>query len=87
LDKDINNIKDNDLTSEKIIDHFNSASKLHYYYIPEDFSEDIKNYSSLLSGFFSSDYIYNKLSKINVEFYEELFDVRGKMKNMTLKLY
>ena len=87
LDPDLNNIKKNNLISEKIIEHFNSASKLNYYYIPEDFSDDIKDYSSLLSTFFDSNYIYNKLDNLNVEFYEELFDIRGKMKNMTLKLY
>lgn len=82
----INN-EDKNIIPEKKVEHFNSASKLYFSYIPDDFINNIEDYSSLLAGFLNSDYVYSKLSKINVEFYKEIFDVRGKMKNMTIKLY
>ena len=58
-----------------------------FSYIPESFKKEIPDYFLLLNIFLNKDFIKEKISNLRVEFYMNLNDVRGKMKNRILKLY
>lgn len=64
-----------------------SALDIHYDYIPETFISQIiadkQNFNGVLSGW----NFRNLIKEITLSFYEKRVDVRGKMKNKTIKFF
>ena len=67
--------------------HLLATSKVTFSYVPEDFRYKASQYSWLLWLFLNHSLIQSQIKKLNVEMYENLLDVRWKMKNKTLKLF
>lgn len=66
-----------------------SATKILYSYVPKSFKEEseVKNYLELYDYFLLSKYIENSFNKIEVMFYKEKWEVRGKMQNKKIKFF
>jgi hypothetical protein len=58
-----------------------------FFYYPDDLSLEIQSQSEILQYFLSLDFIASKLSFLRVEFFSKSIDVRGKMKDASIKLF
>ncbi|QFR38663.1 hypothetical protein A9Q91_00315 [Candidatus Gracilibacteria bacterium 28_42_T64] len=76
-----------DREKELIKTHLLSASKVHFFYLPVSFQKASEQYSGLLGVFLNNSSIQDKIKKLKIEMHEDLLDVRGKMKNKTVKLF
>jgi hypothetical protein len=85
---DVNNknkLTDEDREKIKII--LKSAYKIKFIYYPSNFNTEILNYTYSLKTFLNSIYMKNKIDNLNIELFKESNDVRGKMKNRSIKLF
>ena len=73
--------------NDKIKVVLRSAYNIKYYYFPANFKSAITDYISVFKLFLNSEWISNKIDDLNIEFYKERTDVRGKMKNHSIKLF
>ncbi len=60
---------------------------IYYIYIPLELKDDIWDYIKSITSLINSSYFFYKISDLTVEFYQEIFDVRWKMKNKKVKLF
>lgn len=73
----------------KILENLNSAEKIKYKFIPENFNleSDFFTYFNVIDSFFVSNLIQKKISNLDIFFYKDKSDVRWKMQNKKLKLF
>ena len=69
------------------IEELNSAKKYFFHYFPAHFKVKAFKHSKLLSSILKSDSFDDKTIKINLELYEVINDVRGKLKSWVIKLF
>lgn len=60
---------------------------IEFSYIPVSFENEAQNYVQLSNTFLKTPQIEEKIDTLSVEFYKKSFEVRGKMKNKTLKIW
>jgi len=58
-----------------------------FSYIPQSFSWKVDSHELYAETFLAYDSIHPKIHNLEVELYETLIDVRGKMKNKTIKMF
>lgn len=56
-------------------------------FFPLDFKDETKDYNDLVNSIVSSDFFSWKLNDLKIEFYKDMIDVRGKMKDKTVKMF
>ncbi|MCD5380363.1 hypothetical protein LR004_00390, partial [Candidatus Gracilibacteria bacterium] len=88
LDK-IEEIKTTDSEVDNIIhkEHLDSAIDIEYKYIPESFVSEITSDSTNFNGVLNGKSFKKMIEEITLTFYQERVDVRGKMKNKTIKFF
>jgi len=64
-----------------------SKDRFSFSYIPTSFLWQVPGYESHAHSFMKSDSINGKIDDLEIELYEALIDVRGKMKNRTIKMF
>lgn len=64
-----------------------SAYNIDYIYYPETFEWKINEYVSIFKVFLNNKSIISKIDDLKVEFHQEKNDIRGKMKNHSIKLF
>jgi len=72
---------------DKIKISLKSAYNIDYIYIPKKLELLITDYTYYFKSFLNNKSIILKIENLKVEFYKEKNDVRGKMKNHSIKLY
>lgn len=72
---------------EKIQVSLQSAYNIDYVYYPNNFEWSIKEYVFSFKTFLNSKSIVSKIDHLKVEFHKDRNDVRGKMKNHSVKLF
>lgn len=72
---------------QKKEDDFSSAAKINIEYIPQDFHVSVVDYSALIYTFFESHILQSIFFGMHMEIYQNLIDVRGKMKDGIIKIY
>lgn len=75
------------IIAEKLKLKFQEQTKIDFLYFPSVFQESTLEYTHVLQSFFSSPFIESKIKKMSIGIHEQLFDVRGKMKNKVLHLF
>ncbi len=73
--------------SDLIEEHYTSASPYSFKYIPDVFENKSKDFSINFWVFLQSNTIKNMIHNLGVEMHKDMFDVRWKMKNRTVKLF
>lgn len=80
--------------SEEIVQHYiekiekkQAEEKIFFSYIPQLFRDKTHSYEGVSRDFLSSDSVRQKIKKLQIEFYKDLLDVRGKMKGWTIKMF
>jgi len=77
----------NQIIKNNLINNYKSAKEININYIPEFFKEDCINYSNDLFVFLDNTKIRKKINNLSIELYKNIFDVRWKMKNRSIKLF
>lgn len=73
--------------NEKIKVNLKSAYKIRFLYFPYLFKEQIVDYTNIFKSFLNSDLFEEKIDILKVEFHEDKYDVRWKMKDRSIKMY
>ena len=63
------------------------AKQIFFTYIPTTLRTSIREYRDTTRSFIWSGDFEEKIKNLSVEFHEEIIDVRGKMKNKTIKIF
>ena len=87
LEKPISENKPDYKTEQKKDKELNYVQKYFFYYIPDYFKVDSLKATKVLSSVLSSKSFSNKIIKLNLELYEDIIDVRWKMKSWAVKLF
>ncbi len=64
-----------------------SANNTYFYYFPKELKSEIKEYTSVFKQFLDEDYIKDKIVKLKVENYKNMWELRWRMKAKTVKLF
>jgi len=64
-----------------------SASKVHFTYIPDYYNSEIKDYTKIVLDIVKSRIFNSKILSLWVDMYREKIDVRGKMKDWNVKFF
>jgi hypothetical protein len=67
--------------------HYRAAAPFYFEYVPENFEKLAEWYTLKLATFFQSPKIKKMVHDLKIELHQTLYDVRGKMKNKTVKLF
>ena len=86
-ENELNSEEEKSILKEKLINEYKSAQIVNIEYIPTEFEQNCTNYSEDLSVFLNNTKIKNKIKDLSVELYKQIFDVRWKMKNRSIKLF
>lgn len=86
-EEEIKNNKVKEMLSDSENIPLESAKKIQFYYMPAGFSEESQGHTDLLRNIFESKYFSKYYSNMKIEFYKEKIDVRGRMKNESIKLF
>ncbi len=69
------------------IDKQETAKQIFFTYIPTTLRSDVRNYRDTTRWFIWADDFEDKIQDLSVEFHAEMIDVRGRMKNKTIKIF
>ena len=69
------------------IDKQKTAKQIFFTYIPTTLRNDVRNYRDSTRSFIWADDFESKIKDLSVEFHAEMIDVRGRMKNKTIKIF
>lgn len=85
----VNKEKLDKIIEDKLNKNYYSAKKIRYIFLPNSFEDDLKTktYHNIINNFFTSEYILEKISFLEVLFYKERWEARWKMKNKKVELY
>lgn len=61
--------------------------KIAFEYIPEVFAREVVNYTQNTQDFLLQPFVNQKIEFLNIELYQSIIDVRGRMKNGTIQMF
>ena len=79
--------KDDEKVAIILKDYYASAAPFMFHYFPDNFEEIAQDYSKIFWDFLSSDAIKKSVFDLHVQIHQNKYDVRGKMKNKSIKMY
>ncbi len=78
---------DDEKVSNILKEYYASAAPFMFHYFPDNFDKIGQDYSKLFWDFLSSDMIKKSVFDLHVQMHQNKYDVRGKMKNKSIKMY
>ena len=81
------NAAENNIDIKQQILSKQEVKQIFFSYIPNAFRSDVKDYRDLTRNFINDDYFSDMIASLTVEFHKDMIDVRGKMKNKTIKVF
>ncbi len=83
-DENLFNLKDK---NKEDPDNFNSAFKLDFQYFPKTYEKQVIDFKNIINAITWYNQFMLKISWLTVEFYEDIIDVRWKMKDAKIMLF
>ncbi|MFK7780615.1 MAG: hypothetical protein QM490_05800 [Candidatus Gracilibacteria bacterium] len=85
IEEEKNNLTEEEKEKIKII--LKSAYNIKFIYYPASFNATILDYTYSFKAFLNSIYVKNKIKDLKIELYKEKNDVRGRMKDRSIKMF